>query len=335
MAKTRNFEHHVGERVTMEDLADAAGVSRITISRALRDSDLVRPELRERIKLLAKKAGYRMNVSARDLRLMRRRAVAVVVDMLPSDERPLSDPYPLALLGGAAQQLAAAGYAVLLVTGERAASDEIQDSAGVILLGQGAHEDSAHHLQLLGVPLVVWGASTAAHEYVVVGSDNYSGGKSVAQHLIGIGKNHLVFLGDTMHAEIADRFEGFRNTVETSGAELTAHVPCDFTTEAGFRSTTELLESGCKFDGVFACSDLVAVGAINALLRKGLRLPNDVSVVGYDDTPVAATYSPAITTVRQNWHSGGRLLAAKLLDLLGGMQPESETLPTTLVVRAS
>ena len=323
------------ERLTMADLAALTGVSKITVSRALRDSALVRPEVRDRIKTIAREHGYRMNIAARDLRRRRRQTIAVVVEMAPSDDRPMSDPYPLALLGGVAQELAAADYSMLVTLQGRISDDQVQDSEGVILLGQGAHEDGAHRLERMGAPLVVWGSPTGEHPYAVVGSDNIMGGRLAADYLAGKGRTRLVFLGDEDHAELADRVAGFSAAAAEAGAELIRHIPCDFTTASGRAAMETLIASGAEFDGVFACNDLVAAGAIAALSAHGRSVPQTVSVVGYDDSPIASLFSPGITTVRQNWHSGGRLLARKLLDLIGGGGPTSEALPTSLVERGS
>ncbi len=322
-------------RMTMQDLARLAGVSKMTVSRALRDSSLVSEDVRKRIKSLAREHGYRINVAARDLRLQRRKTIAVVVEMSPTDERPMSEPYPLALLGGIAQELAAADYAMLVKVSGKITDDEVYGSDGVILLGQGAHEDAAEQLGRMGVPLVVWGSPTRAHQYVVVGSDNRHGGQLAAQQLLGAGRRRLVFLGDTDHSELSDRLEGFRPEVDRDGAELVAVEPCDFTSASAFEATGRLLRRGVEFDGVFACNDLAAAGAINALNATGRRVPSAVSVVGYDDAPMAAAYVPAITTIRQNWHSGGRLLARKILQLIRGETPASEALPTSLISRST
>lgn len=321
------------ERLTMADLATLAGVSKITVSRALRDSPAVREEVRDRIKDLARQHGYRLNVAARDLRRQRRQTIAVVVEMSPSDERPMSEPYPLALLGGIAQELAASDYSMLVTLRGRISDGEVHDSDAVILLGQGAHEDVAHRLETLGVPLVVWGAPTGAESYVVVGSDNLHGGQLAGEYMIERGRRRMVFLGDLDHSELADRIKGFRQAITAGGAVLLDPVLCDFTTASGMRAMSGLLQSGAKIDGVFACNDLVALGAIRALAQAGLRVPEDVSVVGYDDSPIAAAATPPVTTIRQNWNSGGRLLAAKVLELVRGGAPGSEALPTSLVVR--
>src|SRR3954471_8243949 len=128
--------------LTMEDLARIAGVSTITVSRALRDSPLVPEGTREKIRRIAAEQGYRFNVSARNLRMRRSYSVAVVVEMTPVKGRPMSDPYPLELLGGITQELTTAGYSVVLTSKQLLNTAPVQGADGLILLGQGSHGEA-------------------------------------------------------------------------------------------------------------------------------------------------------------------------------------------------
>jgi DNA-binding LacI/PurR family transcriptional regulator len=142
-----------------------------------------------------------------------------------------------------------------------------------------------------------------------------------------------VFLGDVDHAEVQERCAGF---IDAMGGLAMVHIvrPKAFTFEAGFDSMSTLLKKkGASFDGVFAASDLLAMGAIRALAEKNLRVPENVSVIGYDDTPGAASFVPPLTSVHQYLRDGGVLLAKKMLGLIEGEAVTSEMLPTTLMVR--
>ncbi|AKU24976.1 LacI family transcriptional regulator [Massilia sp. NR 4-1] len=319
--------------LTMEDLAKMAGVSKITVSRALRDSPLVTAETREKIRQLAEEQGYRLNVSARNLRMRRSYSVAVVVEMTPVKGRPMSDPYPLELLGGITQELTTAGYSVVLTSKQLMDTAPVQGADGMILLGQGSHGEAVRTLQKTGLPLVVWGAPEPGSDTIVVGSDNRKGGVSAAQRFIEQGRSKLVFLGDVDHAEVQERCAGFIDAMNGHG---TVHImrPKAFTFEAGFDCISSLLKKkGSAFDGVFAASDLLAMGAIRALAEKNMRVPENVSVIGYDDTPGAVSFVPPLTSVHQYLRDGGVLLARKMLDLMNGNPVASEMLPTTLMVR--
>lgn len=319
--------------MTMADLARLAGVSKITVSRALRDSPAVRPELRERIKTLARRHGYRFNVSARNLRLQKSRLIAVIVDMEVADQRPMSDSYPLALLGGILQELAASDYRVLLAPLSDVTSPEVENAEGIILLGQGAQGEAVRELMSLDLPFLVWGSQRSRVPATVVGSDNRTGGRLAADHLLATGRNRLVFLGDTDHPEVADRLDGFAEAVAATQSKIVAKYACDFTKSGGFERVRSLIRDGVVFDGIFAASDLIAIGTIEALREAGRQAGPQVSIVGYDDSHVASTATPALTTIRQDWHEGGKLLAQKLLALIAGDEARSQALEPVLVVR--
>ncbi len=324
-----------GDHPTMADLAKVAGVSAITVSRALRDSPLVNAETRERVRKVAQQYGYSFNVSARNLRLRRSMTVAVVVEMKPTVERQMSGPYPLDLLGGITQELTTTGYSVLLTSLQGGALPNVQAADGVILLGQGAHEDAMHEVQRWGRPMVVWGAVSRHESQVVVGSDNRRGGALAAERFIALGRRRPAFLGDPAHGEFAERLEGFTDAMARHGITPLAPSVSSFTVSAGAEAVHALLEKQPQVDALFAASDLLAIGAIRALIERGRRVPEDVSVIGYDDTPLGATYVPPLSSVHQNFIDAGVLLARKVRALIEGEVAVSETLPTHLVVRAT
>jgi DNA-binding LacI/PurR family transcriptional regulator len=324
--------------ITMQHLADIAGVSTITVSRALRNSALVTPETREKIRKIAEEQGYRINVSARNLRLRRSHSVAVVVEMTPAKDRPMSDPYPLELLGSITQELTTAGYSVVLTSKQLLDTAPVQGADGLILLGQGSHSEAVRQLQKSGLPLVVWGAPDANQPCIVVGSDNRAGGASVAERFMQQGRKNLLFLGDINHAEIQERCLGFMAELQSGAHQVHILRPSAFTFEAGFECVRAYLSKNLSeqqplVDGVFAASDLLAMGAIRALTESHFMVPDQVSVIGYDDTPGATSFVPPLTSVHQYLREGGVLLARKILDLINGTPVESELLPTTLVVR--
>lgn len=318
---------------TMADLARLAGVSKITISRALADSPLVARKTRERLQALAHQQGYRLNVSARNLRLRRSKTVAVIVEMQPSSNRTMWDPYPLALLGGISQELTSAGYSVLLTTRQGIANATIQTADGLILLGQGERGKAESQYERLGLPMVVWGAESTDDRHVVVGSDNQQGGASVAARFLSLGRRHPVFIGNVEHPEMAQRLQGFAAELAKQQLEPTVMPPAGWTLEAGAKVVRSLARRKLKFDAIFAGSDLLAMGAIRALVELGIGVPNDVSVVGYDNTPHGAGFLPPLSSVEQDWQEGGVLLARKVLALIDGNPAPSQMLPARLIVR--
>ncbi|WP_199800342.1 substrate-binding domain-containing protein [Erythrobacter mangrovi] len=321
--------------LTMADVARLAGVSPITVSRALSGSTAVRKDTRDKIVEIAEKAGYRFNQAASNLRRQRSNTIAVVVEMTPTTVRPMSEPYPLALLGGIIQELSSANFTLSLSTMSTFTSAPAAVD-GIILLGQGMHNDAVAGIEQLGLPLVVWGAPRPGSGHVVVGSNNREGGALAADRLAQLGRRRLVFLGDTEHAEVADRLDGFSARLQENGAHLLGMKACEFSFVAGHDAMQELLElHDNKIDGVFASNDAIAMGAIRAIAEAGLKIPRDVSVIGFDDSQSASFFVPALTTVRQHWTEGGRLLARKALAAIQGEHSESEEMPVELVVRDS
>ena len=318
----------------MEDLAEIAGVSTITVSRALRNSPLVTEKTREKIQKIAEAQGYRLNLSARNLRLRSSYSIAVVVEMTPAKDRPMSGSYPLELLGGITQELTSAGYSAVLTSKQLINTSPVQGADGIILLGQGSHGEALKEIQTCGLPLLVWGAPHKDFSCIVVGSDNYAGGASVAEHFLTLDRKKFLFIGDTNHAEIEQRYLGFAENLMKSNYEVDQLQPTAFTFEAGYDCLMQKLkQTPFHYDGVFAASDLLAMGALRALTEQSLEVPRQVSVVGYDDIPSAASFVPALTSVHQYLHDGGVLLAKKILALVRGEDVESEMLPTLLVKR--
>lgn len=318
----------------MADIARELGVAKITVSRALSDHSTVKESTRQRIRETAERMGYRLNVSARNLRQQRTRTIAVVIEMAPSHDRLMSEPYPLSLLGGIMQELTAAGQNMVLTTIDLFA-EHPPSTDGVILLGQGVHDDAAAAIEAIGLPYVVWGAAHGPPGRVVVGSDNRDGGRLAADYLLGRGRRRLIFLGETQHGEVDDRLTGFEAELAGRDGVIVDRIASAFTAAAGRDAVTRMLDRGRRFDGIFAASDAIAMGAIEALEAHDLAVPADVSVVGFDDSPGASIFSPKLTSIRQDWAAGGALLAQKVLDLVAGRRVESHAMPVDLVIRDS
>jgi DNA-binding LacI/PurR family transcriptional regulator len=321
--------------MTMADLAALSGVSKITVSRALGDSPLVNAETRARIQALAREHDYKLNVNARNLRLRRSHTVAVIVEMKPSLQRTMFDPYPLVLLGGISQELTAAGFSVLLTTRQGATAAAVQAADGLILLGQGANQEAVRRFEKLGLPMVVWGAPSPTGSQVTVGSDNRGGGAAVAEHFFRMGRRRPMFIGNPSHPEIFERLNGFVDALAARGIKPLLLRRDAFTPESGADAVNSLHARGVAFDAIFASNDLLAIGAIQATMALGMSVPGDVAVVGYDDMPAGAAYALPLTTIRQDWQAGGTLLARKVLALIAADAASSESLPVELIVRST
>jgi len=322
------------ERPTMERVAALAGVSKITVSRALRGSDLVRPEVRERIAEVAKQVGYRMNVAARSLRTRETRTIAVVIDHRDPDHQSHTDPLILAIIGGLLEALTPAGYSILLTTNEHFLSSNAVGADGAVMLGQGEGAQRVTEVAAMNLPIVAWGEPVPGVGIKVVGSDNRMGGKLAAEHLVARGASRLLFLGDMQHPEIAARLEGFREALAASEARLVGSLPCPFTPEGAADVVRRALDDGTVFDAIFAASDFIAAGACDALLAHGTTVPGDVAIVGFDDAPIASVHRPSISSIRQDGAAAGRTLGAAIVALIeGNTGTAAHALPVELVAR--
>jgi DNA-binding LacI/PurR family transcriptional regulator len=324
-------------RPTMETVAKLAGVSKITVSRALRDSDLVRPELREHIREVARTAGYRLNLAARSLRTRRSRMIAVVVEKLIASDRPVADPILLLVIGGLLEGLTPAGYSLLLTTSEHFLESEAVGADGIIMMGEGEGGHRALQVADLGLPTVVWGAPLPTTTVTVIGSDNREGGRLAARHMVEGGRSRILFLGDTRHPEVAARHEGVRDVLSAAAAALVETIACEFSRSGGTAAITQALADDLDFDAVIASSDYIAAGACGVLIDGGRRVPEDVAVIGFDDISVSANHRPPLSSIRQDWSAAGRLLSQAILNLIDGTgAPAGDgLLPVELVARES
>ena len=209
---------------------------------------------------------------------------------------------------------------------------------GFIVLGQGHREDMLGEVAETGAPLVVWGAAPEDANYCVVGSDNYLGGQLAGRYFVEQGRRHFLFVGDTSFREISMRREGLQNAADESGFEIDVDdiELHSFSYESAFVAANRYLDViETRPDAVFAFNDSTAMAFIAAFRAAGVLVPDDVSIVGYNDIPPAAYFSPPVTTIRQDIHQAGRVLVAKLMRILDGESPASTLIKTTLIVRGT
>jgi DNA-binding LacI/PurR family transcriptional regulator len=328
-------------RLQMADIARLAGVSTATVSRALNDSKLVNQETRTRIVELAKSLNYTVNIGAKNLRLGQNKTIAVILPFDEATRQHVTDPFFLSIVGSLADALTESGYDMLLsrVSAERldsaAALYDAGRAVGIILIGQWHHHDQLNELALRRVPLAVWGARLPQQLYCSIGSDNEIGGFLATEHLISTGRKRIAFFGDVNFPEAELRFDGYRRALAINNISFdpTLVRPVSFVADSTERAVNALTENRVEFDAIFACSDLIAMKTINTLREINLRVPDDVSVVGYDDIELAANFHPPLTTVRQPMADAGKALVAAVLDQISGNHPSPVHLRTDLVVR--
>ncbi|SDD92015.1 transcriptional regulator, LacI family [Kordiimonas lacus] len=329
--------------IKMADLAKLAGVSKSTVSRALADSPLIPQETKQKIAALAKEHNYRLNKRARNFRTKETLTIAVLIPDTREKDWRLSDPFFLELLGSIADTLNDQNHELLLakssVSAEEWARDHIERGTcdGVILVGQGTQHEEINKLAEGSTPFVVWGGLLDGQHYCTVGSDNRLGGKKASSHLIERGRRYIAFLGDRRLPEVALRYAGYQDALAAAGLDVDAslEVVTPFGGEAAYRAVADFLDSGQAVDGIFACSDVIAMATIRALRERGLSIPEDVAIVGYDDIALSSYYSPPLTTVRQDCQRGGQELVSRLLEIIQGGKPAPLMLDTEIVERAS
>ncbi len=331
------------KRLQMADIARIAGVSKATVSRALNHSTLVNEETRKRILELASTLKYTINIGAQNLRLKQNRTVGVVLPFDSDTRQHLSDPFFLSMLGAVADALTERGYDMLLSRVDNAQIDcaaqpfDTGRVIGIVLIGQWRQHDQLNELAARHVPIVVWGAQLPQQAYTTVGGDNVSGGALATSHLIEHGRKRIAFFGDINVPEVAQRYRGYCNALAAHGLpvdpQLRVSVP--FVPDGGEQAVREMARRSVAYDGIFACSDLLAMTAINTLRAMGRKVPRDLGVVGYDDIALCGYYHPPLTTIRQPVRAAGVALVEALLALVDGRPAASSQLPTELIVRAT
>ena len=335
------------DRPTSFDIAYAAGVSQPTVSRALRGDKAVSAATRQRIEAIAKELNYTVDKNASSLRSQRSNTIALLFFEEPGADESTINPFFLAMLGSITRATANRGLD-LLISFQRMEDDwhtQYQDSHradGLILLGYGDYTLYKQRLEQLaqqGTHFVRWGSVREDNIGATVGSDNFGAGCIAGQHLIEAGRRRIAFLGqaDESYPEFADRYEGLCHAMQQAGLNPDAALQKDvLTSEAeGYAATKSLIGSGAEFDAIFAASDLIAIGAMQALSEEKIRIPKDVALVGFDDIPAASHTHPPLTTMSQNIRGAGDYLLDVLTQAIDGGDTHGKEIPAQLITRES
>ncbi|MEU2243670.1 LacI family DNA-binding transcriptional regulator [Streptomyces sp. NPDC018338] len=334
-----------GSRPTLEAVAARAGVSRATASRVVNGGAGVRAPLVEKVNRAVEELGYIPNHAARTLVTRRNGAVAVIIE--EPEFRIFSDPFFEQQVRGISRELTAHDSQLVLLWVEGPGDHErIARYLG------GGHVDGALAFSLHSddalpalidrarIPVVFGGrpAPGIAPGVPYVDCDNRGGAREAVGHLVGLGRTAVAHIaGPRDQTSAVDRLHGYHDVLPDADPDLLCRGA--FTEESGARAMAELLDRRPDLDGVFVANDLMATGALRTLRERGVRVPEDVAVVGFDDmASVVDRTSPALTTVRQDIEGMGRLMVKLLMRLLdgpGGAAPDSVITPTSLVRRAS
>ncbi len=326
----------------LEDIARRAKVSISTVSRALNDSPAVKRRTKQAIWKIAREYDYDFRQSMPAGPIGADATIAIVVPAPQARKSHVADPFFFELLAGIAEAARDRNADLLMSYLSPSSDDDLEyalttsRATGVIFIGQSSLHHAFNRLAKQESRFVVWGAAFPDAAYCSVGSDNVLGGQRATGHLIRLGRERILFLGDTEAPEADQRYRGYKQAMAAAGREVddALFAPAFFDVHAAEAATHAVLDSGVEFDGVLAASDLIAIGAIRALNRAGRRVPEDVSVVGYDNIPASRLVSPQLTTIDQDATLAGRMLVSKLIDSRGEMAT-SDRLQTSLLIRDS
>lgn len=340
-----------GGRPTLEEVAVRAGVGRGTVSRVINGSPRVSDATRAAVEAAVAELGYVPNTAARALAANRTDAIALVV---PEPEtRFFAEPYFSDMLRGVGAAISETEMQLLLIF---AGSDRERERLaqylaahrvdGVLLVSTHADDPLPDLLAQLEIPAVISGPRSAAETLTSVDSDNYGGGRQAVEHLLSRGRRKVAHITGRLDVYGAQRrVDGYREALEAAGHEVDEALiePGDFTEEGGRRAMTRLLSRCPDLDAVFAGSDVTAAGARQVLREQGRRIPEDVALVGYDDSAIARHMDPPLTSVRQPIVEMGRAMIDLLLEEVADRRPTASrvlerrrlVLPTELMTRTS
>jgi DNA-binding LacI/PurR family transcriptional regulator len=326
-------------RPTYAVLAEVAGVSEATVSRVLNGDTSVHPDRIFAVNDAVAKLGYKKHRVASSLASGRTGLIAVVID---DDLSIFSDPFWATVTSGISRVLMANDLQTLLMVsnldsmeGPVAHSLQSGEVDGAIFFQ--LHKDALiKRLSKQGLPIVITGTPHTSNDFPFVDTDNFGGGQAATNHLFERGcRTVAIITGDIDTTAGHQRLDGYNQAYRQSG-----HVPSkkliargDYSYESGKARMRELLENVPNLDGVFACNDVMAMGAIAAIEESGKRVPDHVKVVGFDDSVVAQTARPALTSVRQDIVALGETAASLMIAQLRGEDVEPTILRSELIIR--
>jgi len=324
---------------SIKDIARAANVSYSTVSRALNDSPRVKPETRERIQHIATEMGYLPSAVARSLVTRRTHIIGVVVTTI-------TDLFFAEVIHAIEETALKQKYNVILTNSGREPERELEAIRalrerrvdGIILVSAGTSKKDLSAVKGVGTPTVIINNARREHIGYSVEVDNLSGGREATQHLLSLGHRRIAHItGPIREWDGAERQSGYEQVLRTYGLPLDPSliVKGGDRPEGGMQAMQQLLALPCRPTAVFCYNDVVALGAMRAARAANLRIPQDLSVVGFDDIDLAPFFEPALTTVAQPKRQMGEKAVQMILDLLAGDRVEDCVLPGRLIVRGS
>jgi DNA-binding LacI/PurR family transcriptional regulator len=325
---------------SIKDLARLARVSHSTVSRALRGSPLVNPKTAELIRKVAQEAGYTPSAAARSLVTRRTQSIGVVVT-------DIADQFAACVVHGIEELATDCGFSVFLANSGADAEREMmvvrafreRRVDGIVVTSSRVGALHVPELSKMEVPVVLLNnqhPSEFAHSVMI---DNVGGSRALTRHLIDLGHRRIAYIGDRLgHQSDAERFAGFREAMVAAGLEIEDRYVeyGDGRSEGAGEPMRRLLDLAPLPTAVFCYNDMTALGALREIRARGLRVPDDISVTGFDDLPIIQYLDPPLTTVHQPMYEMGRMAMELLMELMAGAMRDHHTqVPGQLVVRGS
>lgn len=332
------------DKATSLDIAHLAGVSQSTVSRALSNSPLVNRETRLKIQQLAEQYNYKVDKNASNLRKQRSGTLAVLIFEDPTIDDSQINPFFISMLAHLTRYSSELKYD-LLVSFQNLAGDwhaeynDTHKADGLILLGYGdylAYQDKLQSLMANNTPFVRWGAPDPNYPGVSIGSDNFAGGQLIADFIKTKAYRKAIFIGtvDSGAPEFCSRYLGVIEGLKNFDCEITQYN-ADSTTVAASGIIDQLLTEDALPDVVICASDIIAIGAFQTLSKAGYKVPQDVAVIGYDNTPMCSYLTPTLTTVNQDTHLASKYLVDTLLKNIDGQAVTDHLIVPTFIERES
>jgi LacI family transcriptional regulator len=327
--------------VTIHDVAIRAGVSSTTVSHVINDSRPVSAELKARVESAMTELGFQPNALARSLRRKRTHTLGLIV---PDSANPF-----FAEVGRGSEDTSfAAGYSVILCNSDGDPARELlymdlliqKQVDGVLLVPTGDQTQTAAALQTRNIPVVVIDRDVPDASLDRVFVDNVAGSYNAVQHLIDLGHRRIGYIGGPRHVStVPDRVAGYRQALEQAGIPFDEHLVVDsnFHDEGGYKAAQLLLSLPDPPTAIFAGNDLMAIGAMAAARERGVAVPAQLSVVGFDDIHLAGYINPPLTTVAQPKYELGVIASQLLFERLAqpALPPQRRLLKAQLVIRES
>lgn len=328
-------------KVTILDVARESGVSYSTVSRVLNGFDFVKGSTRERVLEAAEKLGYVANIQARSLAGGRTQIVGILVPGLDNG-------YITEIVSGIDQELSQSDYDLMLYTTHRFRGKEslyVKTIAnglvdGLILLVPHNSENYLEALPTDDFPYVLVDQIDTTHQSTSVDATNWQGAYDAVTYLISLGHRRVGFITGHLSLNSArERLDGYRAALQHHHLPIEdcLIVEGDYSTKSGYTAAKQLLALKSTPTAIFAANDLTAFGVYDAVLEAGLHIPDQMSVIGFDDVPLASLVYPKLTTIRQPLVQIGRVAVRLLLERLEDPEKEARrvTLATELVIRES